>query len=149
MDNNLLRQTVRDSQAIRIACRGVEDGAFCLIVEDDRDASTLLENILFTHNYNSKSVNTIEDAISTIHEEQKKVMCAIIDLHMGADDGVEVLREIERSAPEIPCIIYTGDTKAGAIAHEQFPRANVVMKGSSMYALLSAFGFTYDGKETA
>lgn len=146
MDKNTVSQAIRDSQAVRIACRQIEEGSFCLIVEDEPTSSRCLVEVLKHHNYQSRIATSVDEAIGMVHESKSKIMCAIIDLHLGDREGEEVLREIEREAPEIPCIIHTGDSALSKEVHRRFPRTNILLKGSSMFALLAAFGFDY-GKE--
>jgi two-component system response regulator CpxR len=47
-----------------------------------------------------------ESALSMIHEDEPEVM--ILDLKMPGIDGIEVLRRVKQTRPEIEVIILTG-----------------------------------------
>ena len=139
------RSVVQARQTVSIVNRQRVDESFCLLVEDDESCAKAVGALLKAHGFDFKVVQKTDDAISVVHENPGKVICAIVDLHLRNKEGEEVIQEIERFAPEIPTICHTGDAAAGEEIHEKYPRVNVVLKGASMSDLLSALGFRYAG----
>ena len=73
-----------------------------LIVEDDVFSRGAMEKILESHNYDTSSCGTAEEAVIKLQEESFGIL--ITDLQMGGMDGLELIREARRIYPEIPTI---------------------------------------------
>jgi len=77
-----------------------------LIVEDDVFSRGAMEKILESHNYDTSSCATAEEAVIKLQEESFGIL--ITDLQMGGMDGLELIKEARRIYPEIPTILVTG-----------------------------------------
>jgi DNA-binding response OmpR family regulator len=77
-----------------------------LIVEDDVFSRGAMEKIPESHNYETSSCGTAEEAVIKLQEESFGIL--ITDLQMGGMDGLELIREARRIYPEISTILMTG-----------------------------------------
>jgi DNA-binding response OmpR family regulator len=77
-----------------------------LIVEDDVFSRGAMEKILESHNYDTSSCATAEEAVIKLHEESFGIL--ITDLRMQEMDGLELIREARKVNPEILTILVTG-----------------------------------------
>jgi DNA-binding response OmpR family regulator len=77
-----------------------------LIVEDDVFSRGAMEKILESHNYETSSCATAEEAVIKLQEESFGIL--ITDLRMQKMDGLELIKEARRIYPEIPTILVTG-----------------------------------------
>ncbi len=80
-----------------------------LIVDDDRDLAASLKTLLVLKEY---KVNVAHDFATAI-EKAKTTPCdlAIIDISLGAANGVALIPELTRIYPEIMCILMTGNAQ--------------------------------------
>jgi two-component system, OmpR family, response regulator CpxR len=99
-----------------------------LLVDDEKEFVHTLSERLFMREIGSAVVYDGEQALSYIESEQPEVI--VLDLKMPGMDGIEVLRRVMSTHPEIQVIILTGhgsheDEKAcmalGAFAYLQKP----------------------------
>jgi CheY-like chemotaxis protein len=99
-----------------------------LLVDDEREFVQTLSERLLMRDMGSAVAYDGESALSMINEDEPEVM--ILDLKMPGIDGIEVLRRVKQSRPEIEVIILTGhgsqaDRKTcldlGAFAYLQKP----------------------------
>ena len=77
-----------------------------LIVEDDVFSRGAMEKILESHNYETSSCATAEEAVFKLQEESFGIL--ITDLRMGEMDGLELIKEARRIHPQISTILVTG-----------------------------------------
>jgi DNA-binding response OmpR family regulator len=77
-----------------------------LIVEDDVFSRGAMEKILESHNYQTSSCATAEEAVIKLQEESFEIL--ITDLQMQEMDGLELIREARKIHPEILSILVTG-----------------------------------------
>ena len=77
-----------------------------LIVEDDVFSRGAMEKILESHNYETSSCATAEEAVIKLQEESFGIL--ITDLRMQEMDGLELIKEARRIYPEISTILVTG-----------------------------------------
>lgn len=99
-----------------------------LLVDDEREFVQTLSERLLMRDMGSAVAYDGESALSMINEDEPEVM--ILDLKMPGIDGIEVLRRVKQTRPEIEIIILTGhgsqaDRKTclelGAFAYLQKP----------------------------
>ena len=99
-----------------------------LLVDDEREFVQTLSERLMMRDMGSAIAYDGESALNLINEDEPEVM--ILDLKMPGIDGIEVLRRVKATRPEIEVIILTGhgtDTdrdlclKLGAFAYLQKP----------------------------
>jgi len=77
-----------------------------LIVEDDVFSRGAMEKILESHQYETSSCATAEEAVIKLQEESFGIV--ITDLQMGGMDGLELIKEVKRIYPQISSILVTG-----------------------------------------
>jgi len=77
----------------------------CLIVEDDRTMRHLVANYLEEHDMRAVSASRRDEVIALLARCSPDLV--ILDLRLGQEDGLDLLREI-RTQSDIPVIITTG-----------------------------------------
>jgi DNA-binding NtrC family response regulator len=77
-----------------------------LIVDDDLPARMAMEKVLQSHNYETFSCGSGEQAVVKIREESFGVL--IGDFQMQGIDGLQLIREARRIKPEISTVLVTG-----------------------------------------
>ncbi|MBF0119347.1 MAG: response regulator [Desulfobacterales bacterium] len=77
-----------------------------LLVDDEREFVQTLSERLLIRDMGSAIAYDGESALNMINEEEPEVM--ILDLKMPGIDGIEVLRRVKQTRPEIEVIILTG-----------------------------------------
>ncbi|MGQ9638787.1 MAG: response regulator [Thermodesulfobacteriota bacterium] len=77
-----------------------------LIVDDDSFSRGAMEKILESHDYDTSSCGTAEEAIIRLQEESFGIL--ITDLRMQEMDGLELIKEVRKIHPEILTILVTG-----------------------------------------
>lgn len=81
-----------------------------LLVDDERDLAQTLSERLQMRDMGSAVAYDGESALKLVQEDEPEVM--IIDLKMPGIDGLEVLRKVKKTRPEIEVIILTGQGSA-------------------------------------
>lgn len=81
-----------------------------LLVDDERDLVQTLSERLQMRDMGSAVAYDGESALKLVHDDDPEVM--IIDLKMPGIDGLEVLRQVKQTRPEIEVIILTGKGSA-------------------------------------
>jgi len=77
-----------------------------LLVDDEKEFVHTLSERLQTRNLDSAVVYDGEEALAFIESEEPEVM--VLDLKMPGIDGIEVLRRVKRTHPNVEVIILTG-----------------------------------------
>ena len=77
-----------------------------LLVDDEREFVQTLSERLLLRDMGSAVVYDGESALNLLHDDEPEVM--ILDLKMPGIDGIEVLRRVKSTRPEIEVIILTG-----------------------------------------
>jgi len=77
-----------------------------LLVDDERDFVQTLSDRLIRRDVGSAVAYDGESAINLVSEDEPEVM--ILDLKMPGMNGIEVLRRVKQSNPDIEVIILTG-----------------------------------------
>jgi two-component system OmpR family response regulator len=77
----------------------------CLIVEDDSTMRHLVTNYLEDHDIRAISASRREEVAGLLARDQPDLV--VLDLRLGQDDGLDLLREI-RATSDVPVIITTG-----------------------------------------
>src|SRR4051812_32585932 len=82
------------------------DVATVLVVDDEESVATTIEAILRMDGHDVTSVTTGADALRLLNERRYDVV--LTDLRLGDMDGIDVLREVQRTSPETASIMLTG-----------------------------------------
>ncbi len=83
-----------------------------LIVDDDPGLQTSLGDILRLKGFAPLSARTGKAAIDLLSKHEPHVV--LIDLRLEDMPGLDVLRHVRRSAPEVECILLTGNASQSA-----------------------------------
>jgi CheY-like chemotaxis protein len=87
------------------------DSRGTILVADDNDAlRSLLTSILSREGYRTVEADDGASAIRLLGEEE--IDAAVIDVRLGADDGVEVSHELRRLRPGLPIALMSGSVEA-------------------------------------
>ena len=77
-----------------------------LVVDDELMIRELLRNALTEKGYEVTSVSTGREALAAAGD--KKYDLIIVDLELGAESGLTVLKELRRLQEKVPMVIYAG-----------------------------------------
>ena len=79
-----------------------------LLVDDEREFVQTLSERLLMRDMGSAVAYDGESALAMIHEHEDEPEVMILDLKMPGSDGIEVLKRVKQTRPEIEVIILTG-----------------------------------------
>jgi CheY-like chemotaxis protein len=79
-----------------------------LLVDDEREFVQTLSERLLMRDMGSAVAFDGESALAMIHEHEDEPEVMILDLKMPGIDGIEVLKRVKQTRPEIEVIILTG-----------------------------------------
>lgn len=77
-----------------------------LVVDDEQSVATTIEAILRLDGHDVVAVTSGTEAIRLLNERQFDVV--LTDLRLADIDGIDVLKEVQRTAPETAAIMLTG-----------------------------------------
>src|SRR5690348_14333943 len=77
-----------------------------LCADDEPEVCRVLQRYLNHHNYAVTAVGTAKEALSCL--DNTLVNLAVIDVVLPGDDGLELLSDLQKTHPQLPCVIYTG-----------------------------------------
>lgn len=99
-----VKQRILEFLAAKTLCSKARQNI--LIVDDEEIARTNMAHILKKDGYHCHGANNGLEALSVLAGEE--IDLVITDLKMERMDGIELLQQINRIAPEIPVIMVTG-----------------------------------------
>lgn len=80
--------------------------ATVLVIDDEESVATTIEAILTMDGHEVTAVTSGTEAVRLLNE--KKYDVVLTDLRLADMDGIEVLREVQRTSPETASIMLTG-----------------------------------------
>jgi DNA-binding response OmpR family regulator len=96
----------------------VEGEALTVLVVDDEPSIRLLCRVnLELEGYRVLEAGTLEDARRAVADEPVQV--ALLDVHLGPDDGRDLLRELREEHPEVQIALLSGSASREQIAREE------------------------------
>jgi len=117
---------------------GYVDGRRILIVDDDRDFSVGLGDLLTLEGYAVKlthSADEVEEALKHFPAE-----VALIDLRLGQDSGIELISSLQSQHPQLLCVMMTAyadlDTAVTALRHGAYDYLRKPFHSEDMLATL-------------
>ena len=93
------------------------DAPTVLVVDDEPSIRLLCRVNLELEGYRVLEAATLADARRAVVDEPVQV--ALLDVHLGADDGRELLRELRERHPEVRVALLSGSADREQIAREQ------------------------------
>lgn len=113
-----------------------ELGSKILVIDDDRDYNEGICESLELDGYQTASAFCAKTAHTVIKEFDADV--ALIDIHLGKDNGIELISDIREVRPDTLCVIVTGnadiDTAIQAVKEGAY---DYLKKPTSMEDLLA------------
>ena len=88
---------------------GAPHGTTVLVVEDDDALRMLCRVNLELEGYRVAEADTLDAARRAIAAEPPAVV--LLDVHVGSDDGLELLADLRRDCPQTAVALFTGDSK--------------------------------------
>ena len=88
-----------------------------LVVDDEPSIRLLCRVNLELEGYRVLEAGTLEEARRAVESEPVRV--ALLDVHVGPEDGRELLRELRGSHPEIQVALLSGSAAREQIAREE------------------------------
>lgn len=90
--------------------------ATVLVVDDDPLLVSMLETFLISKGYLCYGAHTVREAVDTA--EKNHVDLSIVDIFLGNESGVDIIKNFTERKPNIPCIVITGieDEKIAKLA---------------------------------
>jgi two-component system C4-dicarboxylate transport response regulator DctD len=85
-----------------------------LVVDDDASIRLLCRINLELEGWTVREAGTLEDARQELDDGRVEVV--LLDVHVGADSGVEFLEELRRDHPATPVALLTGSVGTGGPA---------------------------------
>ncbi|MGR3540935.1 MAG: nitrogen assimilation response regulator NtrX [Hasllibacter sp.] len=79
-----------------------------LITDDEKDIRELISDILEDEGYATRLAGTSAECMARIEEEPPALMILDIWLKDSAMDGIDILKSVKRTHPDIPIIIISG-----------------------------------------
>ncbi len=79
-----------------------------LIVDDQEDIRILLEGILQDEGFKTRTAKDSQTAMKLIEEQEPEVLILDIWLENSEMDGMEMLKKLHRSHPDLPVIMISG-----------------------------------------
>ncbi|PWJ15877.1 sigma-54-dependent transcriptional regulator [Jannaschia seohaensis] len=79
-----------------------------LITDDESDIRSLISDILEDEGYSCRTAGTSEECMQAIEDEAPGLMILDIWLKDSDMDGIDILKSVRRSHPDVPIIIISG-----------------------------------------
>lgn len=110
-----------------------------LIVDDDAVLASMLERALSRRQY---SCALAQDAAQALQlAERYKIDKAIIDLKLGKDSGLQLIRELKIKVPDLKIVMLTGYSSIStAVEAVKSGAINYLCKPADANEILAAFG---------
>lgn len=110
-----------------------------LIVDDDPTLAAMLERALKRRQY---SCAIAQDAAQALQlAEKSKIAKAIVDLKLGNDSGLQLIRELKIKLPELQIVMLTGYSSIStAVEAVKSGAINYLCKPADADEILAAFG---------
>ena len=81
------------------------EGRRVLVVDDDSDFAQSMDDILKAHGYSCAVAPGPREALATVPDFDAHV--ALVDLRLGAENGLRLVSDLKRTQPDMPCIMLS------------------------------------------
>jgi two-component system, NtrC family, response regulator AtoC len=89
----------------------MDDTARVLIVDDEENFRAMLTELLRDQGYEASAVGTSADALEALSRDPHDVV--LLDIRLGREDGIEVLKRIKRDFPDVEVVMVTAFGSVG------------------------------------
>jgi two-component system nitrogen regulation response regulator GlnG len=79
-----------------------------LVVDDDRSLRLLCRVNLELDGFRVSEAQSLGAARAALAEQQ--VDAVLLDVHIGSENGIDLLDELKRDRPELPVVLLTGES---------------------------------------
>jgi CheY-like chemotaxis protein len=86
----------------------VADAGVVLVVDDTESVRTHVTSQLQRSGRSAMTASNGEEALALLEREGRRIGLVLLDLSMPVLDGVETLKRLRRSRPELPVILMSG-----------------------------------------
>ena len=83
-----------------------DSGSKILVIDDDRDYNEGICESLELDGYQTAAAYSAKNAQELIQDFEADI--ALIDVHLGPDNGIDLISDIRRIRPNVRCVIITG-----------------------------------------
>jgi two-component system, NtrC family, response regulator AtoC len=110
-----------------------------LIVDDDASVREALQRLLSREGIGAIGARSLGEARERIALHATALRIAIIDLELGQEDGLDLVRELKRSTSPLSILVFSAAADGGARAQSLALEGEVVLaKPASPQAILTA-----------
>ena len=110
-----------------------------LIVDDDPTLAGMLERVLQRRSFSTISTNDAAQALQLTNSHIFER--AIVDLKLGSDSGLQLIRELKLRQPEMAIVMLTGYSSIStAVEAVKLGAVNYLCKPADADEILAAFG---------
>jgi two-component system response regulator RegA len=110
-----------------------------LIVDDDPTLASMLERVLQRRGFSTVSASDATQALQLVISVNFER--AIVDLKLGSDSGLQLIRELKFHQPELAIVMLTGYSSIStAVEAVKLGAVNYLCKPADADEILAAFG---------
>lgn len=119
-----------------------------LIVDDDKSLREVLDIALANNKHKAKTAASISSALEVLQKES--VDLALVDLRLGTESGIDLLRRIRENWPALPVLIITAysDSKS-AVEAMKLGASDYISKPFDLDELILLVGRTLEASRLA
>jgi two-component system response regulator GlrR len=81
-----------------------------LVVDDDPSLRLLCRVNLELDGHTVNEAATLDAARAVLSERGEQIELVLLDVHVGAENGLTLLDELERERPALPVVLLTGES---------------------------------------
>jgi UDP-3-O-[3-hydroxymyristoyl] N-acetylglucosamine deacetylase len=120
--------------------------ATVLVVDDEERIRSSLRAILSDEGYRVLDTDIASQALEIVANDQPSLV--LLDVWMPEIDGIELLRQIKNSRPQLPVIMISGHANIqNAVAATRLGASDFIEKPFSMNGLLAVLSRTLEGQQ--
>jgi len=131
---------INTSQKVRTIIRQMISGGYCVVISEDSLCFSFVKSILKANGIETNLANFTYSA-SLLKEDAHHVISIIVDIDKHSYlKAVHTIEMIEKQYPEIPYIVFTGDSYVASWISDRYPKLNILIKDDNMIDLIDALG---------
>lgn len=92
------------------------EDAYVLVVDDDPSLRTAAERLLARAGFRVRGAASVREAIAALRDRSTGIRAAVIDLALGADDGLTLVRHVRARRPNVGIVVFSATLDAATRA---------------------------------